>query len=97
MAKRKVLKRRRTPQLSTEPLQQLPEHRTDPGERTQNKAVIEQDFWSCFKDTMLEWNPSFSELGEQRIRFHWDPDIEAHDVELDLPVGIDEVEPNKSN
>ena len=58
---------------------------------------MEGQFWKSFGDRVFEWNPSFSDSGEQRFRFHWDPDVEAHDIEVDMPAGFDESEPCRSN
>ena len=96
-ARRRTLKRKRTPVLVTEPVQLLPERRKDVVQRSQSKAQLEREFWQCYGESVSEWNPSFSADGQQRIRFHWDPDVSAHDVEVMMPPGIDESEPCRSN
>ena len=93
----RVLKRRRTPVLVAEPISALPERRLDASQRGQNKAQLEREFWQCYGKSVSEWNPSFSADGQQRIRFHWDPDVGAHDVEMMMPKGLDELEPSRSN
>ena len=59
----------------------------DPAREKQDKSVMETKFWECFGEQVSEWNPCFSDDGEQRIRFLWDPDVGAHDVEVLAPSG----------
>ena len=47
----------------------------------QSLKALEKAFWKCFGDKVSEWNPCFSEEGQERFRF--DGDVGAHDVEVD--------------
>ena len=62
--KRRILARRRTPQLVSEPVRTLPESRLDPEQRGQNKAQLEREFWDCYGRSVSEWNPTFTPDGQ---------------------------------
>ena len=66
----------------------------------QKQSDVEAAFWAFFKDKVSEWNPCFSDGGKQRVGFVWDPEVGAHDIEVDVPrfaaMGVDEVEPTRS-
>jgi hypothetical protein len=47
----------------------------------------EQLFWEHFKGMVSEWNPCKGEDG--RVRYRWDADVGAHDIEVDAAMTDD--------
>ena len=43
-------------------------------------------FWRYFQDRASEWNPCYGEGGD--VRFRWDEEVGAHDVEMEMGAGI---------
>ena len=58
-----------------------------------------REFFEFFGKRVSEWNPCFSEDGEQRVSFLWDEEVGAHDVEVaertEPPDGFDQAEPSR--
>ena len=56
----------------------------------QSQASMEEEFWKYFGELVSEWNPCYSTDG--RVRYTWDEEIDAHDLELCVPCGGGDVD-----
>ena len=59
-------------------------------EREAPKRSLEDattEFWKYFREKVSEWNPCHIEE-DGRVRYRWNEDVEAHDVEVELDVGV---------
>jgi hypothetical protein len=55
----------------------------------------EEEFWEFFGKRVSEWNPCFAEDG--RVRYSFDRDVEAHNVEVDDGEDLVRSEPHRMN
>ena len=44
---------------------------------------VTKEFWKFFRHKISEWNPCHIE-DDGRVRYRWDEDVGAHDVEVDV-------------
>ena len=56
---------------------------------------MEAAFWECFGDIVSEWNPCYSEEGH--VRYTFDGEVGAHNVEVDCTKDLVRDEPIRVN
>ncbi len=91
----RVLKRRPTAEIARQATSAATKLLEDVA-ATPSLEEKEQEFWKFFRRRVSEWNPCFTEEGEQRVSFHWDAELAAHDVEVAFADGVDSHEPART-
>ena len=66
----------------TESYRPIPGTRTEQNAHVQNQSDMERVFADYFGDLVSEWNPCYDDDGN--VRYKWDEDVGAHDVEVSL-------------
>ena len=89
---RRKLKSRPTAEIATQQTV-APTKLLEDAAETPTLPEKSEEFWKFFRRLVSEWNPCFTEEGEQRVSFHWDPELEAHDIEVACADGVDSREP----
>ena len=64
-------------------------------EGPQSLKAMEAAFWECFGDIVSEWNPCYSEEGH--VRYTFDGEVGAHNVEVDCTKDLVRDEPIRVN
>ena len=65
------------------------ERAAEKGEREEAETLDDktQAFWEFFKGKLSEWNPCHID-DDGQVRFRWDEDVGAHDVEVDVSESV---------
>ena len=65
------------------------EEEEEDAEKTLDAKTVE--FWKFFKEKVSEWNPCHLD-DDGYVRFRWDEEVGAHDVEVDMGADADQTD-----